>query len=166
MTRREVVLRHPGQRVSPPLRHAVSWYGRAGVFPNTLVAGLVVNALVHDRVQGVDHEFPRLRRQDRFDHPGDHEIVVLGGGAGLAGQCPHHAVAQLATGECRGDSRQVLQGPGDPHFLARRAEPDAASPLQPVGAGAHAGVTPAALGIEAGQHLKEPIIRGVDLARE
>ena len=75
-------------------------------------------------------------------------------------------VAELAALHRGADVRQLRERVPDAHLLARRAEPDAAFPVEPVRAGLRETVRPSAATIELRDQHEQPVVCGVQVARE
>ena len=82
---------------------------------------------------------------------------------GHSGNGPYLREAQLARGEGGRCLRQDLQRMPDTQLFTGSAEVDAAEPVQPVGAGAHALVTPGMTSVELGDQQQQATIRRLDV---
>ena len=95
---------------------------------------------------------------------GNRQQPRFGGGRGHPGQGAHLGVGQLAAGHGRGNVVEIGQRRGYAQLLARGAEVEAGTPVEPVGAGAEA--LPAVPAVELPQVAKQFVGSGVDARRQ
>ena len=93
----------------------------------------------------------------------NHQQIGLRLGSGDTGHGTHFGVTDYAFLERGPDKGHRCQGIGNPYFLPRRAEANAAFPVEPMGAGATPRIGPPFKGIELRDEGQETERSGVDM---